>query len=78
MPGYYLEQDRHYVAPRKDAHDLSLTLKHYLAAGNEPRLWEEFAAWTEDADFDYELASARMFGTASARSTSSVLRRVSM
>jgi predicted nucleotidyltransferase len=55
-------QDRHYVAPLKDAHDLALILKHYLGAGNEPRLWEEFAAWTEDADFDYELASARMCG----------------
>ena len=55
-------QDRHDVAPLKDAHDLALILKHYLGAGNEPRLWEEFAAWTEDADFDYEFASARMLG----------------
>jgi len=30
--------DRHLVAPRKDAHDLSLILKHYLAAGKRAAL----------------------------------------
>ncbi|MEI8326174.1 MAG: nucleotidyl transferase AbiEii/AbiGii toxin family protein [Betaproteobacteria bacterium] len=55
-------QDRHYASPRKDAHDLQMILRHYLAAGNEPRLWNEFSAWTQDDDFDYELAGPRMLG----------------
>lgn len=55
-------QDRHYVSPRKDAHDLQMILRHYLAADNASRLWEEFAGWTQDDDFDYELAGPRMLG----------------
>lgn len=55
-------QDRHYAFPRKDAHDLQMILCHYLSAGNEPRLWDEFAVWTQDEDFDYELAGPRMLG----------------
>ncbi len=55
-------QDRHYSSPRKDAHDLQMILCHYLAAGNEPRLWDEFVSWTKQDDFDYELAGPRMLG----------------
>lgn len=55
-------QDRHYASPRKDAHDLQMILRHYLAAGNESRLWDEFAGWTEGDDFDYELSGPRMLG----------------
>lgn len=55
-------QDRHYREPKKDAHDLHLILENYLAAGNEPRLWDEFCAWTQEDDFSYELAGARMLG----------------
>lgn len=55
-------QDRHYASPRKDAHDMQMILRHYLAAGNESRLWDEFAGWTQDADFDYELSGPRMLG----------------
>lgn len=55
-------QGRHYVAPRKDAQDLQMILRHYLSAGNEPRLWNEFSDWTQGDDFDYELAGARMLG----------------
>lgn len=55
-------QDRHYAFPRKDAHDLQMILCHYLSAGNEPRLWDEFAVWTQGDDFDYELAGPRMLG----------------
>ena len=55
-------QDRHYKAPRKDAHDLQMILRHYLAAGNEPRLWSEFIEWTQHDDFDYERAGPRMLG----------------
>jgi predicted nucleotidyltransferase len=55
-------QDRHYVSPRKDAHDLQMILRHYLAADNVSRLWDEFVGWTQDDDFDYELAGPRMLG----------------
>ena len=53
---------RHYQYPRKDAHDLNLIVRNYLIAGNEERLWHEFAAWTQEDDFDYESAGARMLG----------------
>lgn len=55
-------QDRHYRAPRKDAHDLNLIIRNYLYAGNEERLWNTFATWTEEDDFDFERAGARMLG----------------
>jgi predicted nucleotidyltransferase len=55
-------QDRHYISPRKDAHDLQMILRHYLSAGNEARLWDEFPGWTQEDGFDYELAGARMLG----------------
>lgn len=57
-------RDRHYKAPRKDAQDLQMILQHYLAAGNEPRLWDEFVDWTPQDDFDYESAGPRMLGQA--------------
>jgi predicted nucleotidyltransferase len=55
-------RDRHYESPRKDAHDLMLIVKNYLQAGNEARLFDEFADWTQEGNFDYELAGARMLG----------------
>ncbi|MBC7624338.1 MAG: nucleotidyl transferase AbiEii/AbiGii toxin family protein [Aeromicrobium sp.] len=55
-------QARHYEAPRKDAYDLQFITKHYLDAGNHDRLWEEFSAWADAADFDYETAGARVLG----------------
>jgi predicted nucleotidyltransferase len=55
-------QDRHYTSPRKDANDLQMILHYYLEAGNETRLWDEFVDWTQDEDFDYELAGPRMLG----------------
>lgn len=55
-------QDRHYQSPRKDAHDLNLIIRNYLNAGNEERLWDTFAAWTEEDAFDFERAGARMLG----------------
>jgi len=54
--------DRHYRAPGKDAHDLMLVCSRYLDLGNRERLWDEFAAWTEEDDFDYAHAGARMLG----------------
>lgn len=53
---------RHYASPRKDADDLQMLIRHYLSAGNEARLWNEFSSWTEDDDFDYELVGPRMLG----------------
>jgi predicted nucleotidyltransferase len=55
-------QDRHYTSPRKDANDLQMILHYYLEAGNEARLWGEFVDWTQDENFDYELAGPRMLG----------------
>jgi predicted nucleotidyltransferase len=55
-------QDRHRRSPGKDAQDLQLILNHYLAAGNEPRLWGEFVGWTQEDGFDYELTGVRMLG----------------
>ena len=55
-------QDRHRRSPGKDAQDLQQILNHYLDAGNEPRLWDEFLPWTQEDDFDYVLAGARMLG----------------
>lgn len=55
-------KDRHYQSPRKDAHDLRLIIRNYLHAGNESRLWDEFIEWTEEPEFDYERAGARMLG----------------
>ncbi|MEO5766553.1 MAG: hypothetical protein ABIR52_14710, partial [Casimicrobiaceae bacterium] len=55
-------QDRHYAYPNKDAYDLNLVVRNYLIAGNEERLWHEFAAWTQEDDFDFENAGARMLG----------------
>ena len=55
-------QDRHRRSPGKDAQDLQLILNHYLDAGNEPRLWDEFLPWTQEDGFDYLLTGARMLG----------------
>lgn len=54
--------ERHLASPRKDAVDLMLVLQHYLEAVGPERLWEDFRHWTDDDDFDYELANARMLG----------------
>lgn len=55
-------QDRHLRSPGKDAQDFQQVLNHYLDAGNEPRLWDEFLPWTQEDGFDYVLAGARMLG----------------
>jgi predicted nucleotidyltransferase len=55
-------QDRHVRWPRKDATDLQLIIASYLRAGNEARLWDEFVHWTQETDFDYDAAGARMLG----------------
>lgn len=56
-------EGRHHRSPEKDAADLNLILRNYLAiSANQERLWDEFAEWTELPDFDYEHSGARMLG----------------
>lgn len=55
--------DRHIRSPGKDAADLLLICRNYLAIpANEARLWGEFAGWADAPDFDYEHSGARMLG----------------
>ena len=55
--------DRHRRFPGKDAADLNLILRSYLAVPrNQERLWSDFAEWAGSPDFDYELSGARMLG----------------
>lgn len=48
----------------RDAQDLGLIMKHYLAAGNEDRVYSEQGDCFDllNEDFDYEKASARILG----------------
>ncbi len=39
-----------------------LIVSNYLLIGNQERLFEEFAEWTQEVTFDYEMAGARMLG----------------
>lgn len=56
-------EDRHRRSPGRDAPDLMLVLRNYLQTeANKRRLWDEFSAWTEAEDFDYEQGGARMLG----------------
>lgn len=56
-------EDRHRRSPGKDAADLDLIVRNYLAVpANAQRLWSEFIDWTESSDFDYEHSGARMLG----------------
>ena len=56
-------EDRHHRFPGKDAADLNLILRNYLAVSvNQRRLWSDFIEWTESPDFDYEHSGARMLG----------------
>jgi predicted nucleotidyltransferase len=55
--------DRHRRFPGKDAADLTLILRNYLAVpSNQERLWRDFSDWAESLDFDYEISGARMLG----------------
>ncbi|GFE78776.1 hypothetical protein GCM10011487_07760 [Steroidobacter agaridevorans] len=55
--------DRHQRAPRKDAADLNLIFRNYLALpDNKERFWNDFSEWAESEDFDYEDSGARMLG----------------
>lgn len=55
--------ERHERSPGKDAADLVLIIRSYLAvADNQQRLWDDFSEWTESSNFDYEHSGARMLG----------------
>lgn len=55
--------DRHRRVPGKDAADLMLIVRNYLAVeANRERLWDNFNEWTQEDTFDYEHGGARMLG----------------
>ena len=56
-------EDRHRRSPGRDAADLDLIIRKYLAVPtNTQRLWSEFIHWAESDDFDFEHSGARMLG----------------
>lgn len=70
--------ERHLLAPRKDAHDFALIARHYVDAGNQDRLYEEFSHLLDEADFDYEVSGARMLGRDMARISNDMSREVAI
>lgn len=54
--------DRHNEFPTKDAIDIAVLLKKYLNAGNDKRMFDHHADLVETADFDFEMAGARLLG----------------
>ncbi len=47
----------------KDASDFWLIVKNYLnIADNEGRIYGKYASWLEDADYDFEVAGAKLLG----------------
>jgi len=55
-------RDRHNEFPTKDAVDIATLLKYYLDADNDERMFEQHADLIEIADFDFEMAGARLLG----------------
>lgn len=60
-------QERRYLAPGKDAHDLHLLLRNYSDAGNRERIFDEIPGLENRRDFDFELAGAELLGRHIAR-----------
>lgn len=54
--------DRKYTAPGKDASDIWAFLRHYAAAGNDERLWDEEGSALASFAFDLEKAGAWLLG----------------
>lgn len=54
-------QDRH-AKTTKDARDIAVLFRHYHAAGNQNRIYDEEMALLESVDFDLDLASPRLLG----------------
>lgn len=65
-------QDRHYQWPRKDAHDLQMIVQHYLAAGNEARLWDDFSRLDAGGRFRLPLGGCPHAGARHRRSDGQV------
>jgi predicted nucleotidyltransferase len=55
-------QERHNEFPTKDAPDIAPLLRYYSEAGNDERLYGQHADLIQAADFDFEMAGARMLG----------------
>lgn len=54
--------ERRYIEPGKDAYDLLLVMRNYLATDNRDRFYAEGAHLLEHDDFDYETAGAWLLG----------------
>jgi len=54
-------QDRH-AETTKDARDIAVLFRHYHAAGNQNRIYDEEMPLLEAVDFDLDLASPRLLG----------------
>lgn len=54
--------ERRFAEPGKDAHDMTLILRHYLDAGNAERLHTEAETLLNREEFDYEEAGAWLLG----------------
>lgn len=54
-------QDRH-AKTTKDARDIAVLFRHYQAAGNQNRIYDEEMPLLEAVDFDLDLASPRLLG----------------
>lgn len=67
-------QERRFLAPGKDAHDLHVLLKNYSEAGNKERMFDEIPGLESRRDFDFELAGAELLGRHIARSVAAELR----
>ena len=68
-------RDRHNEFPKKDAVDIAILLKYYADAGNDERLFDQHADLIAIADFDFELAGARMLGRDMAEMMSSQTKK---
>jgi predicted nucleotidyltransferase len=64
-------RDRHQEQPRKDASDLAYLLRHYGTVFSLARLFDEHPDALEAADYDAELAAARVLGRELARISNS-------
>lgn len=67
-------QSRH-AETTKDARDLAVLLRHYDAAGNQDRLFNEEIELLEAVDYKHELASPRLLGKDVRRIASSATLR---
>lgn len=59
--------ERHWEAPRKDASDLIMILRHYLETGQSERIYSEASHLLESEDFDLDRAGAWLAGHDAAR-----------